>query len=134
MVKMTIEYTGQLRCKAIHQASGSVIETDAPIDIGGKGQAFSPTDLLAVSLASCVATTIALYAQKKKWDISGMRLEVEKRMVDQPTRRIGHLQVNIWIPHVFSEEEKLTIERVAHSCPVHKSLSADVEVTLSFHW
>lgn len=134
MVKMIVEYTGKLHCKAIHQPSGSIIETDAPVDIGGKGEAFSPTDLLGCSLATCIATTIAMYAERKGWDVSGMRLEVEKKMTAQPSRRIGRLQVAIWIPQVFSDEQKQALERVAHSCPVHKSLSADVEVSLIFHW
>src|ERR1700674_4904081 len=117
MVKMTIEYTGDLHCKAIHAPSGTIIETDAPKEIGGKGEAFSPTDLLGCSLATCIATTLAIYAQRKGWDLRGMRLEVNKKMVDQPSRRIGHLGITIWIPQTFSEEDKQTLERVAHSCP-----------------
>lgn len=125
---------GQLQCKAIHQPSGAVIATDAPTDIGGKGEAFSPTDLLGCSLATCIATTMGIYAQRKGWDLAGMRLEVEKRMTDQPSRRIGCLQVTIWISHPFSDEDKQTLERVAQTCPVHKSLHPDVEVVINFRW
>ncbi len=134
MVKMTVEYTGDLHCKAIHQPSGTVIMTDAPKDIGGKGEAFSPTDLVACSLATCIATTLGLYAQKKGWDLRGMRIDAEKNMTDQPTRRIGRLGVDIWIPGSFSESEKQTLERVAHTCPVHKSFHPDVKIDLVFHW
>lgn len=133
MVKMLVEYKGQFHCKASHP-SGATIETDAPKEVGGKGEAFSPTDLLGCALATCIATTIALYAQRKGLDISGMKLEVEKKMTDQPSRRIGNLNVDIWIPHTFSQDEKLAIEKVAHSCPIDKSLSRDVEVILKFHW
>lgn len=130
---MHIEYTGNLHCK-IHHPSGAVLETDAPKDVGGKGEAFSPTDLLASSLASCIATTIALYAKRKGLDVSGMKIEVEKSMTDQPSRRIGKLQVVISIPQIFSSEEKQTLERVAHSCPVHHSLKSDIDIELNFLW
>lgn len=132
MVKMTVEYTGQLHCRAIHKPSGTVIETDAPMDIGGKGEAFSPTDLLGCSLATCIATTMGLYAQRKGWDLNGMRLEIEKHMTDQPSRRIGSLQITLWIPPTFSNEDRQALERIAHSCPVHKSLHPDVKVELIF--
>lgn len=134
MVKMTVHYKGQLHCDLKHLPSGTVIHTDAPVDIGGKGEAFSPTDLLGASLASCIATTLALYAQRKGWDLSEMRLELEKSMTDTPSRRVGRLQVTLWIPHEFSQEERQLLEKVAHSCPVHKSLHPDVQVDLNFHW
>ncbi len=132
MVKIAIEYTGQLHCRATHLASGAVIETDAPVDIGGKGEAFSPTDLLGCSLATCIATTMALYAHKKGWNLEGLRLEVEKRMTDKPSRRIGSLWIKIVIPDSFSKEKREALERIASSCPVHKSLHPDVEVHVTF--
>lgn len=131
---MLVEYTGKLHCKATHQPSGVSIETDAPADIGGKGEAFSPTDLLGCSLATCIATTMAFYAERKGWELSGMKLEVEKTMTDKPSRRIGRLDVKIWISHPFSEEDQQALERAAHSCPVHKSLHPDIEVNLVFDW
>ncbi|OJV09393.1 MAG: osmotically inducible protein OsmC [Chlamydiales bacterium 38-26] len=134
MVKMHIEYTGKLHCKAVHQPSGATIETDAPADIGGLARSFSPTDLLGCSLATCILTTLAIYAERKGWDLSRMQAEIEKSMTDTPSRRIGRLQVNLWIPHEFTDEDKKVLEKVANSCPVHKSLHPDVQVDLKFIW
>jgi putative redox protein len=134
MVKLFAEYTGHLHCNTTHQPSGKTLSTDAPVDIGGKGETFSPTDLVACALVNCIATTMGLYAQRKGWDLKGMKLEVEKVMTDTPDRRIGALPVSLWIPGKFSDEEKSSLKKVAHTCPVHKSLHPDVKVDLTFHW
>ena len=132
MVKIKVNYLGDLHCEAIHEPSGKSILTDAPKDNGGKGETFSPTDLLATSLATCIATTMGLYAQRKGLDLEGMQLEVEKLMKDQPYRYIGCLKVTVKIPDHFSETERSALERVAHQCPVHKSLHPDVSVEINF--
>lgn len=134
MVKLVVNYLGELHCKATHESSGSQIETDAPTDIGGRGSLFSPTDLLACSLATCIATTMGLYAKRKNWDLSGMQLITEKIMVDNPTRRIGRIEINIQIPQDFSIENQQILEKIAQTCPVHKSLHPDVEVVMNFQW
>ena len=134
MTKMFIEYEGDLHCKVTHAPSGQTLTTDAPADNMGKGETFSPTDLLAASLASCIATTIAIYAKRKGWDLQGMRLEVEKVMQTSPERRIGRLPVKIWMPIALSAEEHIIVDRVARTCPVHQSLRADIEVPITFYW
>ncbi len=134
MTKILIEYPGELKCKATHQPSGSFIFTDAPAEVGGEGKFFSPSDLLACSLATCIATTMGAFAKRKGMDLNGMKLEVEKKMEDQPNRRVNSLLVSIWMPHAFSPEQRTALAHVAHTCPVHKSLHPDVHVSLVFYW
>jgi uncharacterized OsmC-like protein len=111
-----------------------VIFTDAPADNLGKGESFSPTDLLAASLASCIATTLAIYAMKKGWDLKGMKVEVEKEMEATPQRRIGRLPITLYLPQSMSKEEMLLVERVAKTCPVHKALAAEIEIPLTIKY
>lgn len=134
MVKMIIEYEGNLHCKAKHGPSGSVIVTDAPKDNQGKGEAFSPTDLVASALATCIATTVDLFARRKGWEMKGMRLGIEKVMVQDPDRRIGKLLVDIWMPINLQEEDRKTIQKIAETCPVNKSIHPSIESTMTFHW
>ncbi|BBI16970.1 OsmC family protein [Neochlamydia sp. S13] len=134
MVKVTVLYTGELHCQVIREDPRAILETDAPLDSGGTGVSFSPTDLMASALATCIATTLALYAQRKNWDVTGMRLEVEKSMTTQPIRRIGNIVIKIQIPQDFSLEQKQALERIAASCPVHHSLHPEVKVELIFCW
>ena len=98
MVKMTADYTGGLHCTAVHGPSGIRIETDAPVDNHGRGEAFSPTDLAGASLLTCMMTTMDLAARRNGIDLTGMRGEVTKEMAATPPRRIERLSVRIWIP------------------------------------
>src|SRR2546430_6902827 len=97
MVKVTIEYQGELRCVATHEPSGRTLETDAPKDNEGRGESFSPTDLVATALGTCMATIMGIYARRKSIDLRGMKIEVTKEMTPPP-RRIARLAVEIWLP------------------------------------
>ena len=132
MVKITAEYLGDLHCRLKHGPSGAVIETDAPKDNAGKGEAFSPTDLCASSLLSCILTTLAIYAKRHGKELTGMSGEVTKEMSAEPPRRIAKLTVNVNMPKGLSAEERLTYERVGNSCPVHKSLGPGTEVLTTY--
>ena len=130
MVKTLIEYKGELRCEIMHEPSGTKIVTDAPKDNHGKGESFSPTDLCATSLGSCMATTMGIYAARHNINLAGMRVEVTKEMAKDTPRRITKLITEIWMPVAQSAE----LERVALGCPVHHSLHPDVEKPVMFHW
>ena len=132
MVKMSVEYTGQLHCIATHGPSSRQIETDAPVDNQGKGESFSPTDLVGTALATCMATVMGIYAQRKGIDLSGMKLEVAKEMTATAPRKISCLSVEIWMPPSLARDPAL--EHVALTCPVHHSLHPDVEKPVRFHW
>lgn len=134
MTRLVVDYQGDLHCSITHEPSGNVITTDAPIDNMGRGETFSPTDLLASSLISCIATTIGIYAQKKGWDLKGMKLEVEKEMESTPHRRIGRLPIKIWMPIHLTSEEQVVVERIARTCPVHKSLINEIDIPITFFW
>lgn len=134
MVKTFVEYQGDLICKALHSPSGSCLETDAPVDINGKGSKFSPTDLVAVALATCIATTIGIVAERKGWDVKGMRLEADKFMSEEGPRRIYSLPVVVWMPKRLSPEAMIMLENSAATCPVHRSLHPDIEAPIVFNW
>lgn len=130
-----IIYNGTLRCTAIHIQSGTVLETDAPTDNKGKGERFSPTDLLCVSLATCIVTTIGIKAADMEIDISDTKIEVTKHMLSEP-RRIGKVEIKIQFPNTLAlaEKEKTILVRVGNNCPVKKSLHPDVEVVVEYEW
>ncbi|MCF8449539.1 MAG: OsmC family protein [Taibaiella sp.] len=130
-----IIYTGDLRTSARHENSGSVIETDAPIDNHGKGERFSPTDLVAVALATCILTTIGISASIHDLNIDGAECEVTKIMTSNP-RKIGELVIKFSFPKSkpFSDKQKTKIEHIAKTCPVYESLHPDCKKTLSFTW
>ncbi len=132
MVKIEGRYLGELRCEATHGPSGSTITTDAPADNMGKGELFSPTDLLATALGTCVVTTMAIVAQRRGIDFSSARFSVEKHMATDPVRRIGRLPVTIHLPAAYDAETRTVLERAAHTCPVHKSLHPDVAAPIAF--
>lgn len=134
MVEITTTYNGQLRTTATHGPSGSTLITDAPKDNMGKGEAFSPTDLVATALATCILTTMGIVAQRHKLDMTGATAKVTKEMVSSPLRRIGRLAVAVHMPTKLSEEDQQRLENAAHTCPVHKSLHADVEAPIAFMW
>ncbi|MEX1001978.1 MAG: OsmC family protein [Crocinitomicaceae bacterium] len=123
-----VKYKGGLRCLSVHLKSGSTIETDAPVDNNGKGEKFSPTDLLAVSLATCMLTVIGIYFKNKGKEISEITTEVQKKMVSDP-RRIAAIEINFdFGKNDFSKTEYEKIKSVADNCPVANSLSKDIEV------
>lgn len=134
MVAIQLEYQGDLHCKAVHGPSGTVLNTDAPKDNQGRGESFSPTDLVATALGSCMLTVMGIMARTLNIDITGTTATVEKEMASQPVRRIDRLAVKIRVPHQVSEENKLKLERAAHTCPVHKSLHPDVQKPIEFTW
>jgi putative redox protein len=135
MVKSTGTYTGGLNCQLIHGPSGAVIETDAPTDNHGRGAAFSPTDLAAASLASCMVTTMAIAAKLKlDLDIPGVRWAVAKEMSTDKPRRIVSLAVEIWLPFPKSIDPENILEKAALACPVQQSLNPCINCPVVFHW
>ena len=133
-VEIAITYDGSLRCKAVHGPSEQTLQTDAPVDNMGRGEFFSPTDLVATALGTCMATTMAIVAQREGLDLTGTKVSVVKEMVAQPTRRIGQLTTRISVPTQLTPEQKQKLERAAHHCPVHKSLHPDVKLPIEFEW
>lgn len=134
MVPIKIEYQGELHCQAVHGPSGTALTTDAPKDNQGRGESFSPTDLVATALGSCMLTVMGIMARTLGIDISGTTAMVEKEMAAAPVRKIQKLAVKIHVPQSVSEENKLKLERAAHTCPVHKSLHPDVQIPIEFVW
>ncbi len=132
MVVITGRYTGELRCEAVHGPSGTKLVTDAPADNMGRGEMFSPTDLVATALGTCIVTTMAIVATRRGIDFSSATFSVEKHMAADPVRRIGRLPVTIRMSATISEENRAVLERAAHTCPVHKSLHPDVEAPIRF--
>ena len=128
-----IVYTGDLRTIATHVRSGSSIETDAPVDNQGKGERFSPTDLVATALATCILTTIGIKAPSI--NIVGAECEVEKIMVSDP-RKVGEIVVSISFPKSgpYTDEEKKRLYDIAVNCPVYHSLHPDCKKTIIFKW
>ena len=134
MVAIQIEYQGELHCKAVHDPSGAVLNTDAPKDNQGRGESFSPTDLVATALGSCMLTIMGIMARTLEIDIAGSTATVEKEMTSTLPRRIASLKVKIHVPHPISPENKEKLERAAHTCPVHKSLHPEILVPIEFTW
>jgi putative redox protein len=129
-----VTYKGELRTSCIHLASNNAIITDAPIDNHGKGEAFSPTDLVATALASCMLTVMGIKANQMELDILGAKADVTKIMASEP-RRIAEIMVNIRMPQkTFSEKEKAILEHTAKTCPVFFSLHADLKKSVIFVW
>ncbi len=131
-----IVYTGNLRTVATHIHSKSTIETDAPVDNKGKGERFSPTDLVATALGSCIVTTLAIKAEDMKLPFENTTINVTKVMSTDAPRRIVAIQLIINFPHHCkpTTEQKQQIERIAHACPVHKSLHPDIKLDITFNW
>jgi putative redox protein len=134
MVKIEIEHRGGLHSEALHTESGSRLQTDAPLDNGGKGDSFSPTDLLATALGTCMTTTMDLYAKKNGFNIDGAKAVVLKHMVSQPSRRVGKLDVVVEMPLPANHPQREALEKAALNCPVAKSLSPEIQMPVSFLW
>jgi putative redox protein len=135
-VEIHLRYEGDLRCTAEHGPSRAALTTDAPTDNGGKGSAFSPTDLVATALGTCMATLMGLAARRDGYDLPGLRVRVVKEMTSVPRRRIGALTVRVEVPATreFSPAERRRLEQAALTCPVRESLHADTKVTTEFVW
>lgn len=134
MVKITGEYQGDLHCVATHGPSGNTLVTDAPKDNQGRGEAFSPTDLVATALATCIATTMAIVARKQGVELKGLRYEVTKEMSADAPRRIARLATTVWMPIAKTEPVAGVLENAALHCPVHQSLGPQVDAPIVFHW
>ena len=132
MVPFTIIYRGDLRCEATHGPSGTRIITDAPVDNHGKGEAFSPTDLLVTSLATCMATTMAIVAKRDALKFEGLTVAAEKHMSAAPPRKVSRAVLRFAMPAGVPQERRAVLERAAHTCPVGLSLHPDVKVEVSF--
>jgi putative redox protein len=133
MPTILTEYPGELRTRAVHIKSGHDLITDAPVDNEGRGETFSPTDLLAASLASCMLTVIGIAARKHGFSIDGTSVHTTKIMASDP-RRVSELIVEFSFPkNNYSEKEKLLIKRTAEACPVAKSLHPDLKVIISYN-
>jgi len=130
----SIIYEGDLRCSATHLQSGTVTETDAPTDNRGKGEKFSPTDTLCVSLGTCLITTMALKARDMNIELKDTKIEITKHMLKDP-RRVGQIDVTINLPQLnLNEEEKATLETSGNNCPVAKSLHPDLKMNIRYNW
>lgn len=135
-VTIDISYLGGLHCEATHGPSGARLETDAPVDNEGRGETFSPTDLAATGLGTCLVTIMGIAAKRHGWDLTGTRVRVVKEMTADPIRRIGALTVTIGVPagRITAAADRLLLKRAADTCPVRQSLHPDVKVTMAFEW
>jgi len=134
MVRIDVVYQGELRCEATHEPSGGTLLTDAPVDNHGKGASFSPTDLVATALGTCIATTMGIVAARHDVDLTGMRVTVVKSMASEPVRHIAKLNTVIHVPVEPDERTRTMLERAAHTCPVHASLGERTEKPILFRW
>jgi putative redox protein len=133
MATSKVIYSGELRTNLSHLSSGDTIITDAPIDNHGKGQAFSPTDLAATSLAACMLTVLGIHAQKNNINMDGSYANVQKVMNTEGSRRIVQIDIDLTIvtTEIQSDKEKIILERVAKNCPVALSLHPDVNQNIN---
>lgn len=134
MVKVSINYEGGLRCAATHAPSGKTVVTDAPVDNHGKGESFSPTDLVATALGTCMATIMGIVAERHGIALAGMKIEVAKEMSTDAPRRIARLTTIIDVPLPEDHPQREMLERAALTCPVHQSLHPEIEKPLEFRW
>jgi putative redox protein len=132
MVRIDVAYQGGLRCEATHGPSGQTLITDAPADNHGKGESFSPTDLVATALGTCIATIMGIVAEREKIDLTGLRITVQKEMSAEPPRRIARLVTRIEMPKGLTEQQRAKLEKTAHTCPVHQTLQGKVDMPVEF--
>ncbi len=133
-VKLEMTYDGDLHCTAIHVPSGSRFPTDAPVDNRGKGEHFSPTDLVGAAIGTCALTVMGIAARDKGIDMSGSRARVEKTMGAEPRRHIARLDVRLELPSRLTPRERAILEAAAHGCPVHASLGPLTTVEYRFEY
>lgn len=133
-VKITCEYLGDLRVRAQHGPSGNELLTDAPIDNQGKGEAFSPSDLAATAVGTCILTILGIQAKSLGADFRGARVDVEKHMTTTPPRRIARLDIRISMPAGIAEDLRPRLIRAAEACPVKQSLHPDIVIAMEWSW
>jgi putative redox protein len=134
MVRIDVVYEGDLHTRCEHGPSGAVLATDAPVDNQGRGESFSPTDLAATALASCMLTVMGIVAKRNGWKLAGSKARVEKEMVAEAVRRIGRLGVHLTMASGVPEEARPVLERAGRTCPVMQSLNPEIEVDVEFDW
>lgn len=134
MVEIHLDYEGDLHCNAVHLPSGTRLSTDAPVDNNGRGESFSPTDLVATALGACMATVIGIVAKRKEIQVEGMKVAVRKFMSDDQPRRISKLELDLDIPLPADHPERKLLESAARGCPVHHSIHPDIEVKMNWKW
>ena len=134
MVPIHISYQNGLRCSATHGPSGNLLQTDAPVDNNGRGEAFSPTDLVATALGACMATVMGIVAERKEISLEGMKIDVRKFMSEDTPRRIARIEMDLRMPLSESHPERRILEGAARGCPVHHSLDPEIEVVMKWDW
>jgi putative redox protein len=134
MVNISVRYDGDLHCAATHAPSQSKIATDAPSDNRGKGECFSPTDLIATALGTCISTTMGIKADELGVNLRGMTVSVKKEMSMDPPRRIVALPSEVHIPLPPDSPHRAVLEQTALNCPVHKSLPPEIDRPTKFFW
>ena len=134
MVSLTTTYEGGLRCRAIHGPSGTTLVTDAPVDNHGRGESFSPTDLVATALGACMMTIMGIVAERHGIDLVGMTAETVKEMSADPPRRIAGLRTRLTIPLPADHPSRSLLEQAAHTCPVPKSLLPEIDAAIEYIW
>lgn len=138
MVKMHVRYEGELRCVAVHGPSNQQLVTDAPVDNHGRGETFSPTDLVGAGLGSCLLTVMGIATTKRKIELEGTAVSVSKEMTAELPRRIARLTAKVTFPPAVSSQVDSTtrkeLERIAENCPVRLSLSNAIECPITFEW
>ncbi|MFT7678220.1 MAG: putative redox protein [Planctomycetota bacterium] len=134
MVQIKSTYEGSLRTRAVHGPSSTELITDAPVDNQGKGESFSPTDLVATALGTCMLTIMGIVAERHGWDLLGASVSVEKTMSADAPRRITELAVVITVPAVLDAGARKALEKAAHGCPVHATLGDRVNMPVEFVW
>jgi putative redox protein len=134
MVEIQIAYQGKLRCGARHVDSSATVLTDAPKDNMGNGESFSPTDLVATALGTCMMTIMGIVAQRMEIDLTGTTVIVTKEMTQVPVRRIARLGVTIGVPTKLTPEQQEKLRIAAITCPVAKSIHPDIEFPVTFNW
>jgi putative redox protein len=133
-IKISCEYLGDLRVRAVHSSSGAEIITDAPVDNQGQGRSFSPTDLAAASVATCMITIIGIQAKSIPLDVTGLKVEIEKHMTKTAPRRIEQLDIKMMMPAGIPEELRPRLIRAAEACPVKQSFRDDTLINLQWFW
>jgi len=133
-IKIFCDYLGDLRVRAVHSSSGAEIITDAPVDNQGQGRSFSPTDLAAASMATCMITILGIQAKSIPLDLTGLKVEIKKHMTKVPPRRIAQLDIKMMMPAGIPEELRPRLIRAAEACPVKQSFRDDTVINLEWIW
>ena len=134
MSKIKCSYLGDLKCEAKHLQSGNKIKTDAPLDHCGKGENFSPTDLLATSLGLCLLTIMAIKARSNGWELENISLDIEKIMTKNKMRMIEQIIIDIYVPEELPKEKFNFIKNASKDCPVTRNLSESLDLHVNWHY